>query len=90
MVLVELEVGVFVSTENNNYCTYKGSSIIVSIFARVQSTLGGGGKSNGTLSKMLVLATVLVHETSLVNQHLYSMPLGGGREYVKRVLSVHL
>ena len=31
--------------------------------------LGGGSKSSCTLSKLLVLATVLVHETSLANQH---------------------
>ena len=39
--------------------------------------LGGGGKSSCTLSKTLVLATVRVHETSLANQHFYSMLLGG-------------
>ena len=38
-----------------------------------ESTLGRGGKSNCTLSKMLVLATVNVHETSLANQHFYSI-----------------
>ena len=32
--------------------------------------VGGGGKSSCTLSKMLVLATVPVHETSLANQYL--------------------
>ena len=41
-----------------------------------ESTLGGGGKSSCTLSKMLVLATVPVHETSLANQHFYSTLLG--------------
>ena len=35
--------------------------------------LEGGGKSSCTLSKMLVLATVPVHETS---QHFYSTLLG--------------
>ena len=34
-----------------------------------ESTLGGGGTSSCTLSEMLVLATVLVHETRLANQH---------------------
>ena len=38
--------------------------------------LGGGGKSSCTLSKMLVLATVPIHETSLANQHFYSTLLG--------------
>ena len=38
--------------------------------------LGGGGKSSCTLSKMLVLATVPVHETSLANQNFYSTLLG--------------
>ena len=33
----------------------------------------GGGKSSCMFSKMLVLASVPVHETSLVNQHFYSM-----------------
>ena len=37
--------------------------------------LGGGGKSSCTLSNMLVLATVPVHE-SLANQHFYSTLLG--------------
>ena len=32
---------------------------------------------------MLVLATVLIHETSLANQHFYSTRLGRGRGYVK-------
>ena len=41
----------------------------------IESTLGGGDKSSCTLSKMLVLATVPVHETSLANQHFYSMLL---------------
>ena len=49
--------------------------------------LGGGGKSSCTLSIMLVLATVPVHETSLANQHCFWV---GGRGYVKRVLSVCL
>ena len=52
--------------------------------------IGGGGKSSCTLSKMLVLASVLatvpVHETSLVNQHFYS---AGRRGYAK-LLSVRL
>ena len=43
--------------------------------------LGGGGKSSCILSKKLVLATVLVHETSFANQHFYSMLLGGRRCY---------
>ena len=38
--------------------------------------LGGGGKSSCILSKMLILATVPVYETSLVNQHFYSTLLG--------------
>ena len=38
----------------------------------------GRGKSSSMLSKMLVLATVLVHEASSANQHFYSMPLGEG------------
>ena len=43
----------------------------------------GGGKSSCTLSKMLVLATVPVHETSLANQHFnYSTFLEGRRGYV--------
>ena len=37
--------------------------------------LGGGGKSSSTLSKILVLSTVPVHETSLVNQYFCSMLL---------------
>ena len=37
---------------------------------------GGGGKSSCMLLKMLVLATVPVHETSLANQHFYSTLLG--------------
>ena len=41
-----------------------------------EGTLGGGDKSSCTLSKMFILATVLVHETSLANQHFYSMLLG--------------
>ena len=49
-------------------CSYiaKGSFISFSIFtiARVQEYTGGGGKSSCTLSKMLVLATVPIHETS--------------------------
>ena len=32
----------------------------------------GGGYASCTLSKMLVLATVPVHEISLANQHFYS------------------
>ena len=32
-----------------------------------------GGKSSCTLLKMLVLAAIPVHETSLTNQHFYSM-----------------
>ena len=52
--------------------------------------LGGGGKSSCTLSKMLILATIPVHKTSLANQHFYSTLLGGGRGYIKRVRSVHL
>ena len=39
-------------------------------------TLGGGGKSSCVLYKMLILATVCVHETNLANQHFYSMLLG--------------
>ena len=38
--------------------------------------LGGGGKSSCTLSKMLVLDTVPIHEVSLANQHFYSTLLG--------------
>ena len=38
--------------------------------------LGGGGKSSCTLSKMLVLPTVPVHETSLANQLFYITLLG--------------
>ena len=34
--------------------------------------LVGGGKSSCALSKMLVLAIVPVHETSLANQYFYS------------------
>ena len=41
-----------------------------------ESTLGGGGKFSCTLSKMLVLVTVPVHETSLANQHFYCTLLG--------------
>ena len=41
-----------------------------------KSTLGGGGKSSCMLSKMLILATVPVHETSLANQHFYSTHMG--------------
>ena len=37
------------------------------------------------LFKMLVLATVPVHETSLANQHFYSTLLSRGEGYVKRV-----
>ena len=56
-----------------------------------ESTLGGGSKSMQLYAlKMLVLATVPVHETSLANQHFYSTLLGRGRGYVKRVLSVGL
>ena len=43
-----------------------------------ESLLGGGGKSSCMLSIMLVLTIVLVHETSLTNQHFYSMLLGEG------------
>ena len=68
-----------------------GLSIIFSIFARVQRVRqGGGGKSSCTLSKMLVLATVNVHETSLANQHFYSTLLGRREGYVKGVRSVRL
>ena len=43
---------------------------LFSVFHKsTESTLGGGGKSSCTLSKMLVLAAVPVHETSLANQH---------------------
>ena len=56
-----------------------------------ESTLGGGGKSSCMLSKMLVLASVPVCETSLANQHFIVRFWGGGRGYiVKRVLSVRL
>ena len=48
--------------------------------------LGGGGKSSYTLLKMLVLATVPVHETSLANQHFYSTLLGRREGYVKSML----
>ena len=37
---------------------------------------GRGGKSSCMLSKILVLATVPVHETNLANQHFYSTLLG--------------
>ena len=40
----------------------------------------GGGKSSCTLSKMLVLTNVLVHETSLANQHFYSSYAFGGKD----------
>ena len=55
-----------------------------------ESTLGGGDKSSCTLSKMLVLATVPVHETSLANQHFYSMLLRRREGVCKRVRSVRL
>ena len=45
--------------------------------------LGGGGKSGCMLSKMFVLGTVPVHETSFTNQRFCSMHLSRGREYVK-------
>ena len=48
------------------------------------------GKSSCTPSKILVLATVPVHETSLANQHFIVRFQGGGKGYVKRVLSVCL
>ena len=51
----------------------------------------GGGYASCALSKMLVLATVPVHEISLANQHFFIVHFcGGGRGYVKRVLSVPL
>ena len=43
-----------------------------------ESMLGGGGKSSCILSIVLILAIVLVHETSLADQHFYSMLLGEG------------
>ena len=46
--------------------------------------LGGGGKSSCTLSKMLILATIPVHETSLANQHFYSTLLGRREEVHKK------
>ena len=52
--------------------------------------LGGGGKSSCTLSEILVLATIPVHETSLANQHFYSILFRRRKGYVKRVLSVRL
>ena len=51
---------------------------------------GMGYKSSCTLSKILVLATVPVHETSLANQKFYSMLLGRREGICKRVLSVCL
>ena len=45
-----------------------------------------GGKSSCMLSKMLVLATVPVHETILVNQHFYSTLLGRREGVCKKSL----
>ena len=45
--------------------------------------LGGRGKSSCMLSKMLILATVPVYETSLANQHFCSTLLGR-REGVRK------
>ena len=47
---------------------------------------GRGYKSSSTLSKMLVLATVPVHETSLANQNFHSTLLGRREGVCKRVL----
>ena len=48
----------------------------------------GRGKSSCTLSKMLALSTVPLHETSLANQHFYSTLLGRRERYVKRVATL--
>ena len=58
-------------------CRYssKRSFVIFSIFT--ESALGGGVKPVVDF-KMFVLATVPAHETSLANQHFYSMLLGRG------------
>ena len=45
--------------------------------------LGGGSKSSCMLSKMLILATVCVHETSLANVVIVCF-WEGGRGYVKK------
>ena len=46
--------------------------------------LGGGGKFSCVLSKMLVSANVLVHETSLANRHFYSTLLGSREGVFKK------
>ena len=48
-----------------------------------ESTLGGGGNPVVHFQKMLVLATVPVHETTLANQHFYSRILERRWGYVK-------
>ena len=49
-------------------------------------TRGRGYKSSCTLLKMLVLAAVPVHETSLANQHFHSTLLRKREGVGKRVL----
>ena len=49
---------------------------LLSAFCRgTESTLGGGINPVVHFQKLLVLATVSVHETSLANQHFYSTHL---------------
>ena len=69
--------------EMNSYCKFDKVSLtktlkwLIHLFARVQRVrYRGQGKSSCMLSKMLVLATINVHETSLANQHFYSTLLG--------------
>ena len=62
------------------YCEHQIQLGIIHYFQHfrksTESTLGGGGKSSCTLSKLLDLATVLVHETSLANQHFWGEGMG--------------
>ena len=57
------------------YCTLGIIHYFQHFHKSTESTLGGG-KSSCMLSKMLVLATTPVYETSLANQHFYSTLLG--------------
>ena len=71
------------------YTLCKGPSSIIftnNFHNSTESTLGGarGDKSSCTLLIMLVLATVPVHETSLANQHFYSMILGRRERVCKK------
>ena len=52
-----------------------------------ESMLGGVGKSSCTLSKLLVLATVPVHETSLANQQI--VRFWGGRRGMKKEYTLY-